>query len=151
QLISKQAFRAMINQVLIGAAVMFSCVVIQSAMVATAFASLRRRRAAVAQPRSILRASLIVGVMTLWLMLVHAISVAAWALTFSVLGVFSDWDTAVYFAAVSFTTLGFGDIIPPREWRQLAGLCAAHGLLVFGVSSAALVEVFRQTFEGRRQ
>ena len=59
-------------------------------------------------------------------------------------------ETSVYFAGVAFTTLGFGDIILPYEWRQLAGLCAANGLLVFGVSAAVLVEVLRQLGTERR-
>ncbi len=116
-------------------------------MVATAFVSLQNLTGRSPARGSILFASLAVGIIALWLMLVHTVAIAFWAAAFGLLGIFPDWDTTIYFAAVSFTTLGFGDVILPTEWRQLAGLCAAHGLLVFGVSSAALVEVFRQSFE----
>ena len=139
----------MLLQIFVGAVVIFSCVVIHSAMIATVFVKLRSWTDRPAHRPSIISASVIVGVVALWLMLVHAVAIVAWALAFSMLGVFPDWDTTVYFSAVAFTTLGFGDVILPTDWRQLAGLCAAHGLLVFGVSSAALVEVFRQCFEDR--
>lgn len=138
----------MLVQIIIGAALICCCVVVQSAMIAAAFVHLGKWRTRVRPTTTIMRASVIVGIMTLWLMIVHAVSIGAWALLYGALGVFSDWDTAVYFSAVTFTTLGFGDVIPPEEWRQLAGLCAAHGLLMFGVSSAALVEAFRWSFEG---
>ncbi|MEM9736953.1 MAG: ion channel, partial [Pseudomonadota bacterium] len=55
---------------------------------------------------------------------------------------------ALYFSVVAFTTLGFGDVLLPQEWRLLAGLSAANGLLIFGVSTAFLVEVFRRVGDG---
>ncbi|MEM6500018.1 MAG: ion channel [Pseudomonadota bacterium] len=136
-------------QILIGGTVILVCVVVQSAMVAASFAALSRSLPHSDHNGSIVRVSITIGAMTLWLMLVHATSICAWALTYRAFGVFGDWETSVYFSAVAFTTLGFGDVIPPREWRQLAGLCAAHGLLVFGVSSAALLEAFRTAFVAR--
>lgn len=136
-----------LSQLLVGAAVIFACVVVQAALVAVAFARLRQLKHNASDHVSILRVSLVVGAMALWLMVVHATAIGAWAVTFGMVGVFSDWDTSVYFSAVAFTTLGFGDVLLPDRWRQLAGLCAAHGLLVFGVSSAALVEVFRQALD----
>ena len=116
---------AMLFQLAVGATVIFVCVVLQSAMVATAFVNLRVLTGGSEHRGSILRTSVIVGVIALWLMLVHAIAIGAWATAFSLLGVFQDWDTTVYFSAVAFTTLGFGDVVLPDQWRQLAGLCAA--------------------------
>ncbi|MEO1207750.1 MAG: ion channel [Pseudomonadota bacterium] len=137
----------MLSQILIGALVIFGCIVLQAAMLAAGFVHLRRSKSLRRPQVSIFRTSILVGAAALWLMAVHAVSILAWAIAFRWLDIFGDWDTSVYFAAVAFTTLGFGDVIPPTQWRQLAGLCAAHGLLVFGVSSAALVEVFRLSFE----
>ncbi len=45
---------------------------------------------------------------------------------------------------VSFTTLGFGDIILPVEWRILGGMTALNGLLNIGVFAALMVEVLRR-------
>ena len=44
---------------------------------------------------------------------------------------------------VSFTTLGFGDIILPSEWRILSGMTAANGFLVIGMMSAVVLETLR--------
>ena len=44
---------------------------------------------------------------------------------------------------VAYTTLGFGDILLPQEWRLLGGMASANGLLNFGLLTAMLVEVLR--------
>ncbi|MFN3144581.1 MAG: ion channel [Paracoccaceae bacterium] len=53
-------------------------------------------------------------------------------------------EASVYFSIVAFTTLGFGDILLPQDWRLLAGLTAVNGLLMFGFLTAMLVEVLRR-------
>ena len=87
-------------------------------------------------------------------MLAHTIGVWVWAATFRILDIFHELEPALYFAIVAFTTLGFGDVLLPQEWRILSGLSAANGLLIFGVSTAFLVEFFsrlrRAQFENRR-
>ena len=52
---------------------------------------------------------------------------------------------AVYFALVSFTTAGFGDITLGPDWRLLSGLTTANGFLMFGWSTAYMVELMRRT------
>ena len=66
------------------------------------------------------------------------------ALTLRGLGIFDAMEPAVYFSLVAFTTLGFGDILLPMEWRLLGGLAAANGLLNIGMVTALLVEALRQ-------
>ncbi|MBU2866156.1 ion channel [Pacificibacter marinus] len=66
-----------------------------------------------------------------------------WALAFRVLGVFIQFEESLYFALVSFTTLGFGDLLLPVEWRLLSGMCATNGLLNIGMMTALLMEVLR--------
>lgn len=66
-----------------------------------------------------------------------------WAIAFRVLHIFDNFEEALYFALVSFTTLGFGDLLLPIEWRLLSGLCATNGLLNIGMMTALLMEVLR--------
>mgnify|MGYP003674721669 CR=1 FL=1 len=53
-------------------------------------------------------------------------------------------EESVYFGFVAFTTLGFGDILLPLQWRLLGGMAAANGLLNFGLLTAVIVETLRQ-------
>jgi len=81
----------------------------------------------------------------LWTVLLMTASVWIWAIALWVLGIFVQLETSVYFALVAFTTLGFGDILLPVEWRLLGGLAAANGLLIFGLLTAMMVETLRRT------
>jgi hypothetical protein len=56
------------------------------------------------------------------------------------LDAFQNFEEALYFSSVTYTTLGFGDVLLPGEWRLLAGAIAADGLLLFGLSAAFLLE-----------
>ena len=81
----------------------------------------------------------------LWSILMVTIAVWIWAIAFWLLQIFESFEAAVYFSLVAFTTLGFGDILLPIEWRLLGGLAAANGLLIFGLLTAMLVETLRRT------
>ena len=83
----------------------------------------------------------LIGVV-LWLL--AALTAWVWAAALMGLGIFESFETGLYFVVVAFTTLGFGDITPPQEWRLLSGICSANGLLLFGLSTAFLVDFFRQ-------
>ncbi len=83
-------------------------------------------------------------VLVLWIQLAATLCVWLWAGLFLWLGVFEDVESAVYFSIVSFTTLGFGDILLEKSWRLLSGLAAANGLLMFGFFTAFLVEMMRR-------
>ncbi len=80
----------------------------------------------------------------LWVLLQMTMAVWAWALTMLALGIFDELEVSVYFSLVAFTTLGFGDILLPMEWRLLGGMAALNGLLNIGLVTAAMVEVLRQ-------
>lgn len=67
-----------------------------------------------------------------------------WALAYELIGVFPTLETAVYFSLVCFTTLGFGDIILPLDWRVLAGMEAANGFMHIGLLTALMIETLRQ-------
>ena len=72
------------------------------------------------------------------------VAVWGWATAFLLLGLFETFEASVYFSLVTFTTLGFGDVLLPEEWQLLGGLAAANGLLLFGLLTAIVVETLRE-------
>ncbi|WP_120504675.1 ion channel [Sulfitobacter mediterraneus] len=80
----------------------------------------------------------------LWTLVMMTAAVWIWAVALWLLQIFVTFEASVYFSLVAFTTLGFGDILLPVEWRLLGGLAAANGLLIFGLLTAMLVETLRQ-------
>ena len=83
-------------------------------------------------------------IIALWVLVQMTMAVWIWAFTMIALGIFDTLELAVYFALVAFTTLGFGDILLPTEWRLLGGMAALNGLLNIGLVTAAMVETLRQ-------
>ena len=81
----------------------------------------------------------------IWTLFMMTAAVWLWAFALYALNVFVEFEASVYFALVAFTTLGFGDILLPQEWRLLGGMAAANGLLMFGLLTAILVETLRET------
>ncbi len=49
-----------------------------------------------------------------------------------------DFATALYFSAETFTSLGFGDVVPAGPVRLLAGVETLNGLLLIGWSGSFL-------------
>ncbi|MEL6479223.1 MAG: ion channel [Pseudomonadota bacterium] len=133
----------MVAQLALGSVVIAGSVIVQVLFIAMAESWLRRREAWLARPPHLLRSTLGLAAVTLWLMLAHTVGVWLWAVTFLAVGVFEGLEPALYFSGVAFTTLGFGDVLVGREWRLLSGLAAANGLLIFGISTAFLVEALR--------
>jgi hypothetical protein len=54
------------------------------------------------------------------LIAVHLVEIAIWALFFCVKGCMPDVESAFYFAGVTYTTLGYGDLVLPKGW-EVAG------------------------------
>jgi Ion channel len=92
---------------------------------------------------------MVVAVVSLWVLGVVTAGIWVWAAAFYALGVFGSLEESVYFAMVTFTTLGFGDLLLPVQWRLLAGMAAANGLLNFGLLTALLVEALRHVRLGQ--
>lgn len=78
-----------------------------------------------------------------WVMGLVTVGVWLWALLFHLLGLFPSLEACVYFALVSFTTLGYGDLLLPDDWRLLGGMTAANGFITFGILIAGLTELLR--------
>ena len=57
------------------------------------------------------------------------------------------WTTALYFSAETFTSLGYGDVVPQGALRALAGVEALNGLLLIGWT-ASYTYVAMQHFWG---
>jgi hypothetical protein len=73
------------------------------------------------------------------LLILHLIEMALWAAVFIAAGVFSSFETSLYFSLTSYTTVGYGDVLPPQSWRLLGPIEAAVGVLLLGVSTGVLV------------
>jgi hypothetical protein len=73
------------------------------------------------------------------MLLLHLVEAGIWAGFYRIAGVIPELDTAIYFSLTSYTTTGYGDVVPPAPWRLLGPIEGAVGILMFGWSTALLV------------
>jgi hypothetical protein len=138
-------------QLVIAAAAISATTFVHGVFVAAAAAVFRAVKGHVKGAVRFFRDSLALALLGLWLMIAHALEMGMWAWTYLRFGMFDHWETALYFSGASFTTLGFGDVLLPEEWRLLSGATAANGLLLFGLSAAFLFDVAGQLHLGGKR
>ncbi|MGL4542310.1 MAG: potassium channel family protein [Polymorphobacter sp.] len=130
--------------------VMLGCLIVQAATIAIAgrrLASVTRRKAPRLKP---IGAFVLTAELMLLLMLGIVVQISLWALFYRYLDLIQTIQTfeqALYFSGVTFTSLGYGDIVLPERYRLIAVLEAATGLLMFGITTAVLVSTMGNSFK----
>jgi len=72
------------------------------------------------------------------LFFLHLMHSLVWAWCYRFFDLLPDFETAVYFSATSYATLGYGDVLLAEKWRILGPFEAVTGVLMFGWSTGAL-------------
>jgi hypothetical protein len=83
----------------------------------------------------------------LLLMLAHTAEIFVWSVVYGIVGAAPAGTDLLDFAFVNYTTLGYGDVTPQKDWRLIGPMTAMNGILMFGWSTAVLFEVLRKTIE----
>ena len=92
----------------------------------------------------------LVGEVVLVMAFASILEALLWAAAYLALGEIKDLEPAFYFSMVTFTTLGYGDIVLDESWRLLASFQAATGILMFGWTTAILIAVVQHSYFGRK-
>jgi voltage-gated potassium channel len=58
-----------------------------------------------------------------------------------------SWESAFYFSAVSYSTVGYGDLLLPRMWRILGPVEGITGVLMCGLSAGLLFAIVTRLVE----
>ena len=87
----------------------------------------------------------VAGVVLL-MFLVSVIEVLVWSVTYLWLGAVEGLEKATYFSMVTFTTLGYGEIVLDEQWRLLASFEAANGIIMFGWTTAIVLAVVQRIY-----
>ena len=85
-----------------------------------------------------------------WLLIVlHLVEIAVWALFYWWQQCLPDMESAFYFSGVTYTTVGYGDLVLPKEWRLLGAVEGLTGILMCGLSTGFFFAVVSRIFAGR--
>jgi voltage-gated potassium channel len=74
---------------------------------------------------------------TVAIIILHGLVILLWA-SFYRMRCFPSWELAFYFSATSYSTVGYGDVILPSNWRLLGPLQGVAGVLMCGISVSVL-------------
>lgn len=99
------------------------------------------------QRRSILHATLLIGVAGWLLAILHGIDAGIWAIAYRLLGAIASFHAAVLYSVDCMATLGNTGVAVREEWSLLGPLEAANGMLLFGVSTAFLFTVMARIWQ----
>jgi len=81
-----------------------------------------------------------------WLIVIHLFEIAVWAFFLWWQKCLPDIESSLYFSGVTYTTLGYGDIVLPREWRLFGPIEGLTGILMCGLSIGFFVAVVSKLY-----
>lgn len=82
----------------------------------------------------------------LFLLFLNFLEAAIWGLTYYMLPGITEFDTlekSIYFSLVTYTTLGYGEIVISSSNRILSGFEAMNGVLLLGWSTTMMFSVMQ--------
>ena len=94
-------------------------------------------------------AALVVRLTTVMVAL-HVLEILLWASCYRWF-CFPSWESAVYFSATSYSTVGYGDMTLPLKWRMLGPIESITGVLMCGISVSLLFAIATRLVGPERQ
>jgi hypothetical protein len=95
----------------------------------------------VAQQPGAWRADVILATAIFLMLLSHLAETLVWTALLVWAHLVPSWREAGYFAANTYTTLGYGTVVLSQPWKMLAPIIAISGLFTFGWTGSVLVDV----------
>jgi Ion channel len=141
----------MLKELILAFAIVAICTVIHaSSMVLFAQWLIQKRRGFQGNPGMVRDSLLLITVVAI-VILLHLIETGIWAAFYLERQLFPDYETAFYFSLGSFTTIGYGDVVLPQNWRLLGGVEGLCGVMLCGFSAAFIFAVVSGLLQMRIQ
>lgn len=105
----------------------------------------RRRKAHISTTANTLR---VLTSTVIVIVVLHTAQIFVWAAAYELLlppHVFTSFEESLYFSFVTFTTVGFGDVVLSPGVRLMSGIEALNGIILVGWSTALLFAVVQRT------
>src|SRR5215470_10629366 len=135
---------------LIALVLLAACVIIQSAGMLLLIHWLARVHHILESPSARRRSGLLLALF-LSIVLLHLIQVSLWAVLFWRANQLPTLETAVYFSLITYTTIGYGDVVLGPGWRVLAGIEGLTGIILIGWSTAFMFAIVNRMYEHWRE
>ena len=139
----------MLRQVLVGFILVSISVSIHATGMVELFDWLARKGAKIKKKFGVLEnISLFIKIFAIILVL-HLAQICVWAGFYRLWVGLKDFESALYFSIVTYTTVGYGDVVLPIGWRLLGAIEGVTGVLTFGWSTGVIFAVASRLMEIR--
>ena len=128
------------GQLSVGAVLVGLTLVLQCAGMATLIRWVRAHHEARTYRLDTFRSGMLMVRFTSVIFVLHSLQILAWA-GFYRWNCFPSWESAFYFSAATYSTVGYGDLVLPATWRSLGPLESGAGVLMCGLSAALLFAI----------
>jgi hypothetical protein len=135
---------------LVGFSAMLACLFVQAAITFWSVRYYVRQSFNSAAPRKFITSISPLVVCMLAMLAGNFIQITLWGILFLWLGEFRELYEAVYHSAVNFSSLGYGDFVMSKDRKLLGPLEAVNGVIMLGMTSAALVVILQQLIRAQR-
>ena len=132
---------SVLSQILLGSVILVICTLIHIAMQVWLSRRLRSDVNHTGVATSKIAFMLCSGVVFA-LLASHTIQLYIWALALWMLGALPWYEEPIYFALVTYTSVGYGDVTLGENFRIFGAMAGVNGILAFGLTTAYLVNYF---------
>lgn len=123
---------------------------LQSAGVAALVTWVRRALSGDMRRMGAFRFAALVVRLAMAVVILHGLEILLWA-SFYRWRCLPSWDSAIYFSASSYSTLGSNDVGLPSQWRMLGPLESVIGVLMCGISASLLFAIVTRLINREEQ
>lgn len=139
----------MLTEFSIAVVIVFVCLSLHVAGLLSIAEWLFQHRQHFERPHARIHFSMLMVILFSGLMLLHLAEATIWAAFYYSRELFPDFETSLYYSLVSYTTIGFGDVLLPQRWRLLGAIEGISGVLLCGISTAFIFAVMNAMFKAR--
>ena len=137
-------------QIATGLGILVLTIVIHSVFMVSGVKAIRWRLSRYGSAEREMERAILLSVLVAWLFLAIVLEALMWALFYlanPLITALPDLETAFYFSMVTFTTLGYGDVLLTGPWRTLASMQAANGVIIFGWTTAQIFYYIQRLYK----
>jgi hypothetical protein len=141
----------MLTEIAIALVIVFVCLLLHVAGILLMAEWLLRHQKYFERSGTRMHFSLLMLVLISGIMLLHVVESSMWAAFYYTGALFPDFETSLYFSLVTYTAIGYGDVVLPQKWWLLGALQGVSGVLLCGLSTAFIFAIMNAMFKARMQ
>ena len=132
----------MASTILVGLLLVLLCIMVHSAITMFSYNVILWKYQHGSRFKNVIK----VDVVVIAILVATMIEGVLWAISYLSIGAFDTFEQALYFSMVTYTTLGYGDLVLADDHRLMGAIEAANGVIMLGWSTAIVVFAIQKVY-----